>query len=319
MVSKNNSKFLVIGGSGFIGSHFVMNLLESGFEVTVIDDLSSGKIEFLNFLNNENLKVIIDDISNWRSHSDKLQRIDVIIHLASNADIAAAMADPTIDFYKGTLLTQHVAELARELGIKRILYASGSGVYGDYGNSSLKEGGHELLPISPYGASKLAGEAILCSYSYLFEIKVSCFRFANVVGANQTHGVGLDFVKSLKRDSSKLKILGDGNQSKSYIFVEDIIDAVLFVLHKQMDEFATFNVSTYDRLSVNEIADLAIDLTGPSDSKVKRIYTGGSRGWAGDVPVVNLNTEKIKNLGWEPKYNSRQSMLMALSSIWEQN
>ena len=318
MVRNTFSRFLIVGGSGFIGSHFVKVLIDQGQEVIVFDNLSSGNIEFINDIKNSRLEIIVDDIENWKEYKQKLENIDVIIHLASNADIAAAIEDPTIDFYNGTLLTQCVAELARILKVENVLYASGSGVYGDYGNMSLREGAHELLPISPYGASKLAGEAILCSYSYLFNIKTFCFRFANVVGSNQTHGVGLDFLKSLKRDSHSLKILGDGKQSKSYIHVSEIVDAVLFVLYNETSTFSVFNVSTLDRISVYEIADLAFQIAKitPTDAKIS--YTGGARGWAGDVPLVNLNADKLKDLGWEPKYDSRQSMLMALSSIWEQ-
>lgn len=316
MVKNESTTFLIVGGAGFIGSHFVKYLLNQGHKVIAFDDLSNGNIEFIDKIESDNLEIILDDVSSWKNYTKDLQGVDVIIHLASNADIAAAIVDPTIDFYKGTILTQHVAELARILKVKNILYASGSGVYGDYGDINLKEGLQELLPISPYGASKLAGEAILCSYSYLFDINVFCFRFANVVGSNQTHGVGLDFLKSLKRDPDNLKILGDGNQSKSYIHVSDIVDAVLFVPNHAKNNFSVFNVSTPDRISVNEIAEMAIKTSNISLSNVKVSYTGGTRGWAGDVPLVNLNTNKIKDLGWEPKYNSKQAMLMALSSIW---
>ena len=318
MVKANNRHFLVIGGLGFIGSNFVKKLLKENHRVTVIDDLSNGNINFISSLiSNSRLKIIQDNVINWENHVSSLVNIDCLIHLASNADISASFVDPTLDFNHGTILTQTVAELARKNQIKTILYASGSGVYGDYGNELLTEGLQELIPISTYGASKVAGEALLCSYSKMFNIKVMCFRFANVVGPNQTHGVGLDFLVNLKQNPYLLQILGNGEQKKSYVHVSDVIDAVMLAESKVKVDFTIFNISASGSLSVNLIAKMAVKQIG-LDHPVVFSYTGGDRGWKGDVPVVRLSVKKIRKLGWRPQLNSKQAMEKALESIWAQ-
>ncbi len=307
---------MIIGGAGFIGSNFVEHLIKKENYVIVYDNLLSGKKEFISHhFSNRNFEYIEDNVGNWEKYKTRLGEIDIIIHLASNADIAAAIKDPTIDFYQGTLLTQQVAELARICKIPKILYASGSGVYGDQGRQKLSEDFSQLRPISPYGSSKLAGEAILSSYSYLFGIKVCCFRFANVVGRNQTHGVGLDFLRNLLLDSSELKILGDGNQSKSYIHVTDLIDAVLFASDKTASIFDIYNVTNDDQISVRDIAGLCLKILNLSKLQVRLNFGSGDRGWAGDVPIVILDSNKLKELGWKYKWNSIQSMELALESI----
>ena len=318
MVKATSRHYLVIGGLGFVGSNFVKSLLKKGHKVTVIDDMSNGNLNFVSSLiSNSRLKVIKDNVINWESYVSSLVNVDCLIHLASNADISASFDNPTLDFNRGTVLTQTVAELARKNRIPTILYASGSGVYGDYGNELLTEGLHELIPISTYGASKVAGEALLCSYSKMFNIKVLCFRFANVVGPNQTHGVGLDFLVNLNRNPFSLQILGNGTQRKSYIHVSDVIDAVMLAESKVEDDFQIFNISTNGSLSVNMIAKMAVKQMG-FDRPVIFSYTGGNRGWKGDVPVVRLSVKKIRKLGWRPKLNSKQAMEKALESIWDQ-
>jgi UDP-glucose 4-epimerase len=312
--------YLIIGGLGFIGSNFADYLLNNGQEVVIVDNLESGNIDFLNpHKYNPNLKIFIHDIKLWEEIKDELVKsnIDCVIHLASNANIAEAITNPSIDFMNGTLITHHVAELVRILQIKKVIYASGSGVYGDRGTTLLTENGVDLEPISPYGASKLAGEALLRSYAYMFDINVFVFRFANVVGQNQTHGVGLDFLKSLKNNRTSLKILGDGNQSKQYIHVLDLIDAIMHAV-KVSKENLVLNVGTTSRISVKEIAQMCLDLLQIDKSSFEFNYTGGTRGWDGDVPLVNISIDKIQNLGWRPKLNSREAMQIALKSIWDQ-
>ena len=313
-------KYLIVGGLGFIGSNFADYLLNNGQEVVIVDNLESGKIEFLEqHKSNPNLNIIIHDIRDWGVIKVELIKfnIDCIIHLASNANIAEAITYPGIDFENGTLITHHVSELARILKIKKVVYASGSGVYGDRGMNLLAENGVELDPISPYGASKLAGEALLRSYAYMFDIEVIIFRFANVVGNNQTHGVGLDFLKSLKNNKASLKILGDGNQSKQYIHVSDLIAAIMHVI-KVSNENLILNIGTTNRITVTEIAEMCLDLLRIDKSNFQFEYSGGARGWSGDVPLVNLSIDKILKLGWRPKYNSREAMQMALKSTWDQ-
>lgn len=302
------SEYSVIGGAGFIGSHFVERLLREGKTVSVVDNFCSGSIELLGkMIDNPNLKVFECDVENTGDLTSAIQNSRVVIHLASNPDIAKAASDPRIDFTQGTLLTESVAEASRLSGIQKILYASGSGVYGDAGTEVLTELS-QLRPISTYGASKLAGEALLASYAYMFGIHTTAFRFANVVGPRQTHGVGYDFVRRLRKNSNELTILGDGQQNKSYVHVTDVVRAVLSFANTDETAFDVYNISTRDSLSVNQIASIALEVLNVDVSDVQINYTGGARGWKADVPIVKLDPSKIENTGWRPKFTSQSAM-----------
>ena len=198
------------------------------------------------------------------------------------------MIDPTIDFDQGTLLTHCVVEAARRSSTGLLLYASGSGVYGELGEHEADESYGPLEPVSTYGASKLAGEALISSYSHMFGMRGRAFRFGNVVGPNQTHGVGFDFVRKLLSDPTRLEILGDGTQSKSYVHVDDVLAAVLMVGQDATEPFAVFNVATGDYITVAEIATLAVECLDLEIGAVELDYAGGNRGWKGDVPVVRV-------------------------------
>jgi UDP-glucose 4-epimerase len=302
------SEYSVIGGAGFIGSHFVERLLREGKTVSVVDNFCSGSIELLGkMIDNPNLKVFECDVENTSDLTSAIQNSRVVIHLASNPDIAKATSDPRIDFTQGTLLTESVAEASRLSGIQKILYASGSGVYGDAGTEVLTELS-QLRPISTYGASKLAGEALLASYAYMFGINATAFRFANVVGPRQTHGVGYDFVRRLSKNPKELTILGDGQQNKSYVHVTDVVSAVLSFTNIDETAFDVYNISTRDSLSVNQIASIALEVLDIDVSDIQINYTGGARGWKADVPIVKLDPSKIENAGWRPKFTSQSAM-----------
>ncbi len=297
--------YAVIGGAGFIGSHFVDKLLADGHSVTVIDNLCSGSLSRIeSHFTNSRFKFHNINVENTDFLKEALRGTDSLIHLASNPDIAKAASEPRIDFIQGTVLTESVAEAARIVGVKQILYASGSGVYGDAGSEILHENS-PIRPISTYGASKAAGELLLEAYSYMFGMRAIAFRFANVVGGRQTHGVGFDFLNRLKADEKKLHILGDGLQSKSYVHVSDIVNGVLLAANRTTLNYDMFNISTPDYISVNEIAEVVFFELHIDPSQVEISHSGGERGWKADVPVVRLNADKIKSLGWVPKFTSR--------------
>jgi UDP-glucose 4-epimerase len=238
-----------------------------------------------------------------------------VIHLASNPDIARAAIEPAVDFDQGIFLTHHVVEAMRLSSAKRILYASGSGVYGDLGDVEPDEDYGPMLPVSTYGASKLAGEALISSYCHMFELTGCVFRFGNVVGPRQTHGVGFDFVRRLIEDSTRLRILGDGTQSKSYVHVFDVVNAVLLAATDAPRPFAVFNVATGDYITVREIADLAIEVVGINSDTITFEFMGGDRGWKGDVPVVRLNTRRIRKLGWSNHMNSKEALRSSFEAM----
>jgi UDP-glucose 4-epimerase len=313
-----SGRYLIVGGAGFIGGHFSDHLLAqtSVERVTVYDNFSSGR-EWHVAAHHDDTRfaVIRDDVGNLSALCDAMEGCDTVIHLASNPDIAAAATNPMIDFDQGTLLTQNVVEAMRRTGTRQILYASGSGVYGDLGEFEPNEDYGPMIPVSTYGASKLAGEALISSYCAMFGLTGCAFRFGNVVGPRQTHGVGFDFLRQLLVDVADLTILGDGNQSKSYIHVSDVIAAVLLAAQMSESPFSTYNVATGDYVTVNEIAELAIAAVGGSLERTRLRYTGGDRGWRGDVPIVRLNTERIRGLGWSNVMNTREALASSLEAL----
>jgi UDP-glucose 4-epimerase len=312
-------RYLIVGGAGFIGSHFTDHLLSdpSVTGVTLFDNFSSGREwHFEPHLSDPRLRIVRGDVGDLSRLAEAMIGHDVVIHLASNPDIARAASEPEVDFYQGTLLTNNVVEAMRRTDVRRILYASGSGVYGDLGELEAHEDHGPLLPISTYGASKLAGEALVNAYCAMFGLTGCAFRFGNVVGPRQTHGVGYDFVKRLLTDPTRLNILGDGSQSKSYIHVSDIISAVLHAHRYCQKNFEAYNVATGDYITVTQIANLVVDCLGLSVAPHFE-YSGGDRGWKGDIPIVRLNTDRIRQLGWSCQRGTKEALRDSLFSLIE--
>jgi UDP-glucose 4-epimerase len=311
-------RVVVVGGAGFIGSHLVRTLLErDGVEAVVVyDNFSSGRRWHLDRVaDDDRLEVVEGEVHALDRLAASVAGATAIVHLASNPDIARAMTDPTIDFDQGTALTHCVVEAARRQAVDLVLYASGSGVYGDLAEVEAREDHGPLEPVSTYGASKLAGEALLSSYCHMFGLRGRAFRFGNVVGPNQTHGVGFDFVRKLLADPSRLQILGDGRQSKSYVHVDDVIAALLLVGEQPDPPYAVYNVATGDYITVAEIAALAIECVELDPGEVHLEYQGGDRGWKGDVPVVRIATQQIRALGWQPRWGSREALRQSILSM----
>jgi UDP-glucose 4-epimerase len=315
--SASGRRWLVVGGAGFIGGHLVRRLLSDPDveRVTVFDNFTSGRLEHLEGgVDDPRLAVVRGDVKELEPLVDAAAGHDVAVHLASNPDIARAATEPAIDFDEGTLLTHHVLEALRRATVARVLYASGSGVYGDIGEIEADEDRGPLVPISTYGASKLAGEGLISAYSFMFGLAGRVFRFGNVVGPWQTHGVGLDFVRRLLAEPTRLAILGDGSQSKSYVHVDDVIDAML-VASASSEPFGAFNVATGDYVTVTAIAHLAAEAVGLDPASVRFEYSGGDRGWKGDVPIVRLSIERMRSLGWSPARTSTEALRDSLAAL----
>jgi UDP-glucose 4-epimerase len=316
-LERKGCRYFIVGGAGFIGSHFVDALLAqpSTAQVTIFDNFSSGRRwHYEHHVSDSRFNVILGDVSDVAAVTAAIVGHDVVVHLASNPDIARAAKEPEIDLYQGTILTNNVVEAMRRTGVGRLLYASGSGVYGDLGEHEASEDHGPLIPVSTYGASKLAGEALISSYCYMFGLTACVFRFGNVVGPRQTHGVGYDFVRRLADNPARLQILGDGTQSKSYIHVSDVIAAVLHCQMVSMEPFQMFNVATGDYITVKEIADLAVEVLGLDPAPIYE-FTGGNRGWKGDVPIVRLNTNKILSTGWRCRHSTKAALRLSLQSL----
>jgi UDP-glucose 4-epimerase len=311
----------ISGGAGFIGSNILSRFLgDSRFsKICVYDNLSSGTRNHIEFaLKSEKFQFINADIGDINCLKNSMKGFDLVIHLAANPDIAKAATQPDIDFLEGTVLTQNILESMRINKVPYLLYTSGSGVYGEKPDINFSESYGPCIPISTYGASKLACESLIASYCHMFGMSARVFRFANVVGPMQTHGVGYDFIRKLNLNPDKLEILGDGTQLKSYIHIEDIINAieiVLLDLLKKKKFFDVFNVATDDVISVSEIAYIACEVMSISSDKINIIYSGGDRGWKGDVPKINLDAKKIKEMGFLAKYNSESAIRKSLKQL----
>jgi UDP-glucose 4-epimerase len=318
-VSAWGEAVIVVGGAGFIGSHVTDALLaDPGTErVTLYDNFTSGREgHFAHHAGDERLRVVRGDANDLPALTRAMAGHDLVVHLASNPDIAAAMADPSVDFDQGTLITHHVVEAMRRSGTPRIVYASGSGVYGDLGERDAAEDHGPLVPVSTYGASKLAGEALISAYAHMFGLQGFAFRFGNVVGRRQTHGVGFDFVRRLLSDPARLTVLGNGTQSKSYVLVTDVVAALAATLGAGLDApFSAFNVATGDYVTVREIAELAIEVAGLDPAGTEVVYGDGDRGWKGDVPVVRIATDRIRELGWAPTTGSRGALRASMEAM----
>jgi UDP-glucose 4-epimerase len=308
-------RFFITGGAGFLGSNLVNTILDRRLgAVTVFDNFLTGRREhFDERVGAVELSIVQGDVADTPAVAKAIAGHDVIFHVAANSDIARAAKDPLVDFDNGTRLTQSLLEAMRTTGVKRILFTSGSGVYGEVPPVPVAEDFAPMIPISTYGASKLASEALISAYCHMFDLVGTVFRFANVVGPHMTHGVSHDFTRRLHADPSRLQILGDGNQSKPYIHADDVVAAMLFLQARQTSGYEYYNVGSEDHLLVHDIADIVVGEMGLKN--VKYEYTGGARGWRADVPIYRLDTSKIRRLGWTNKLNSRAAVIAAVRSL----
>jgi len=300
-------KIMVTGGAGFIGSHIVDRLMKEGNEVVVYDNLSSGKMEFIeHHMNNEKFTFIEADLLNFEKLRESVKDIDIIYHVAANPDVKLGAQDTKVHFEQNVKATYNLLEAMRINDVEDIIFTSTSTVYGEANVIPTPEDYGPLVPISLYGASKLAAEAFIMSYSHTFGMKAVIYRFANIVGPRSTHGVIYDFIMKLKRNPKELEILGDGTQTKSYLYVEDCVDAIMFGYENRRNDVEIFNIGSEDWINVRRIADIVVEEMGLKNVSYR--FTGGKRGWKGDVPKMLLSIEKIKDYGWRPKHNSEESV-----------
>lgn len=314
------SRIAILGGAGFIGTNLTSFLCQTADEIIVVDNGSNSSPHFgAKFADFSNVRLENVDVANLQRLIYSIQGCDTVVHLASNADIAAAAINPVIDFENGTYLTSNALEAARRAGVSRFIYASGSGVYGDtIGPHS--EGNVSLAPVSTYGASKIAGEALVAAYAFRFNIISRVFRFANVVGPLQTHGVSYDFIRKLRNNPSELNVLGNGTQDKSYVWVDDVNAAIKHAIYDSSEAlFDAFNVSSDDTITVREISEIVINQMFIGKAKPKVTFASTNEGWPGDVPYIRLDNSKLKFLGWNPSRTSRQSIEDSVASMLLQN
>ena len=298
---------LVTGGAGFIGSHLVDALVGQGKEVRVIDNFSSGREEFLSHHEgSESVEVCRGDLLDRDEVMSAMEGIETVHHLAANPDIRLGIEVTDTDLRQGTMATYNVLEAMRLSEVGRISFASSSAVYGEAGVMPTPEDYGPVMPISLYGASKLASEALITAWAGTFGAQGYIHRFANIVGPRGTHGVIFDFIHKLKRDPRRLEVLGDGNQEKSYMSAKDCVHSMLHVIGLGEEGTALNNLGTGDTCSVSRIAEIVIEESGLEGVSID--YTGGSRGWAGDVPKTYLDVTKLLGTGFEPTAMSEQAV-----------
>jgi UDP-glucose 4-epimerase len=306
---------VVTGGAGFIGSNLVDRLMNAGHTVTVLDNLSGGRLDFLDHHRaSGKFKFVKLDVRDTENLKKALPLgVDLIFHLAANADIARGVEDPTLDFQHSIMATFSLLQAMKHHGIRQLVYTSGSGVYGDRGAKYSSESFGPLEPVSMYGASKLGAEGLISAFAHLFDMQAWIVRPANIIGPRATHGVVFDFVRRLRKDPGKLRILGDGKQSKAYLHVDDVVDALLLVQKKTKKRVNFFNLSSNSFITVNQIADEVVKMMKLKGVKFER--TGGKIGWKGDVAIVRLHTARLQKFGWRAKYNSRQAVRATVQAL----
>ncbi len=308
---------LVTGGAGFIGYYLIDNLLESGNKVICVDNFSLGKEENIEkFKKNKNFKFYKIDIDNKEKLFSKLknEKIDFIYHLAANSNIQKGAKNPSIDFRDTFLTTYNILELMREKDIKNLMFSSSSAIYGKK-EDLIKEIDGDLKPISYYGACKLASENFISAYAYMNDLNVIAIRFPNVVGPNLTHGVIYDFVNKLKKNKNTLEILGDGTQTKEYLYIDDLINGIIILSKEIKKGLSIYNISSSSSTSVTEIANIVCSVLNLKNVEYK--YTGGKSGWKGDVPYFKYDISKILKTGWSFKNTSNEAVEKAARGYYE--
>ncbi|MGA7798160.1 MAG: NAD-dependent epimerase/dehydratase family protein, partial [Methanoregula sp.] len=299
-------------GAGFIGSHLVDTLVAQGNEVVVIDSLCAGRKETIaRHIDSCDIRFVQADLlsDGWQ---DAINGADRLFHLAADPDVRQSAVNPAPTMQNNIMVTYRVLEAMRHCNIPEIVFTSTSTVYGDARVIPTPEDYAPLLPISVYGASKLACEALISAYCYSFGMKSWIYRFANIVGERSGHGVITDFIRKLKDNPAELEILGDGKQVKSYLDVHECVAAMLFALRAR-EAVNIFNIGSEDWIDVRSIAEIVAEEMHLPEVKFR--FTGGERGWVGDVPKMQLSLERIKSRRWKPQLGSRESVRLAARDL----
>ena len=307
-------KAFVTGGAGFIGSHLVDSLLKRGDFVTSFDNLSSGDEGFFKqHKKNDNFRFVEADLLDFKKVTKEMKNHDVVFHIAANPFVRLGEKQTRLDLEQGPIATYNILESMRQNKIKKIVFSSSSVVYAETPNIEIPETYGPTLPISLYGAGKLAAEGLISAFCGTFDFQAWIYRFANVVGIRGTHGVIVDFIDKLKKNPKELEILGDGRQQKPYLHVHDVVDGIIFGFENSNDKLNLFNLGCNSNTTVTRIAEMVVEEMNIKD--VKFNYTGGIRGWAGDVPRFQLDISKIKKLGWKESNTSDEAVRKAIREV----
>jgi len=306
-------KALVTGGAGFVGSNLVREILARGADVTVFDNLLLGRREFVAPLEGPRCRFILGDLKDPGATRAAARGCDIVFHLAANSDIGEGTRRTDTDLRLGTLATYNLLDAMREEGVRRIAFSSSSTIYGQPKRIPTGEDDGPCLPISLYGASKLACEGLISAYVHLYGFQAWIFRFANVIGRNATHGAVLDFCHRLSQDPRRLPVLGDGRQAKPYLHVDECVGGILFGVERANDPINVFNLSPEGATSVDALARMVLEAAGLDGTEI--VYSGGDRGWPGDVPQVRLDPSRLAALDWRPRLASDDAARQGVREI----
>jgi len=306
-------KTFVTGGAGFIGSHLVDRLLKDGHEVVAYDNFSTGQRKFLEpaRLSHE-FRLVEGDVLDLENLTNGMAGCEFVFHLAANADVRFGTEHPRKDLEQNTIATFNVLEGMRANGVRRIAFSSTGSIYGEPEVFPTPETAPFPVQTSLYGASKLAGEGLIQAYCEGFGFQGYIFRFVSILGERYTHGHVFDFYKRLLENPDELFVLGDGHQRKSYLYIQDCIEAMLYAIERAQDKVNIFNLGTDEYCEVNDSIRWITEHLG---LKPRLSYTGGQRGWIGDSPFIFLDCSKIRALGWKPKLSIKESMLRTLEFL----
>ncbi len=308
-------RILVTGGAGFIGSHLCDRLLQRGDQVWCVDNFHLGRKRNIAHLEGSPRFTFLKmDVLNRPALNSLFSQagFDAVFHMAANSDIAAGNADAELDLNLNQLTTLAVLDAMRRHGTKRFFFASTSAIFGEV-NQVLREDFGPLQPISFYGASKLGAEAYISVYAYTLGLRAVVLRFPNVVGERATHGVIYDFLRKLEADVHRLEVLGDGRQSKPYLYVGDLVDAIIVAWNRAEGPVAVYHAAGAGTTSVREIAEIVVAAAGRPETRI--VYTGGDRGWPGDVPHFRYDTSRLQGFGWQPHLASTDAVRFAVKRI----
>jgi UDP-glucose 4-epimerase len=307
---------LVTGGAGFIGSHLVDRLVTEGYDVVVLDNLSSGSLNNIkSHIEAGNIVFVNGDLKERHVVEDVVQGIDVVFHFAANPEVRVSTTNPEVHFRENVVATFNLLEAMRIKNVKEIVFASSSSVYGEPEVIPVDED-YPVRPVSVYGASKASCEALIHAYSKLYGIKAVVLRYANVVGPRMRHGVIYDLLMKLRENKSALEVLGDGFQVRSYLHVKDAVEATLIAWRKSSETYQVYNVGNTDWITVRELVEILLEtlgLKGKVEVRYKPILHGV--GWPGDVKKIALNSQKLMSLGWSPSMSSREAVVETVKAL----
>lgn len=312
---------LITGGAGFLGSHLAEETVRQGAEVTIYDNLLLRTHRIDHLLKDKSIRLIDADLLDYPKLVKAVAGKTLIWHLGGNTDIPAGLRDPSLDLKNGAIATHNVLEAMRETGVRQIAFPSSGAIYGEKTTGFRSEKDGPTLPISLYGAGKLACEGFISAYAHLFKIQAWIFRFGNVIGGRISHGAIRDFIQRLRKNPRQIEILGDGTQTKSYLLVEECIEGMQFVMDhtplKENEGFCdVFNLGAPDESSALGIVKIVIQEMGLNGVEIKK--RGGERGWPGDQAKIALDISKVRAMGWQPKHTSDEAVRIAVQRMLRQ-